>query len=315
MANARLNRGSSPREANLLLLGVLFSLWGHGCLYGLYLLGLPWLSFAHHPTPAELKRAQELRQAQQRQAEPQLLFVQVDPTQVPTEAPKNTKNYSSQNSIAANVDPQTESDTPKIDGTQTHVPKADETPRTKMFPLQPSAPTETKPPEPAKTPSEEKQKPGDLAMAKPPEPKTETPAPRERPHRLAEVQANPIIGERMKQDGGVKRRRMPSFDAVGTKFGEYDARIIAAITQHWYDLVDNQGVSMDRTGKVVLSFHLNYDGSITDMKVVEFNVSELQSYLCQKAITDPAPYDRWPSEMRRTVGADFREVTFTFYYD
>jgi len=31
-------------------------------------------------------------------------------------------------------------------------------------------------------------------------------------------------------------------------------------------------------------------------------------------VLDPAPYGVWPSDMRRMVGANFRDVTFTFYY-
>jgi hypothetical protein len=30
---------------------------------------------------------------------------------------------------------------------------------------------------------------------------------------------------------------------------------------------------------------------------------------------DPAPYARWPSQMRKDVGADFRDLQFTFYFD
>jgi hypothetical protein len=47
---------------------------------------------------------------------------------------------------------------------------------------------------------------------------------------------------------------------------------------------------------------------------VENTVGELLGYVCQKAITDPSPFAPWPSDMRRMVGANFREIAFTFYY-
>jgi hypothetical protein len=39
------------------------------------------------------------------------------------------------------------------------------------------------------------------------------------------------------------------------------------------------------------------------------------SALCAKAVLDPEPYARWPSQMRKDVGADFRDLQFTFYFD
>ena len=97
--------------------------------------------------------------------------------------------------------------------------------------------------------------------------------------------------------------------------GEYDERVVAAIRQHWYDLIDSRAVALDRVGKVVIEFRLNYDGRVTDLVVRESSVGDLLSYLCQSAIMDPAPYEKWPAEMRRMIDAPVREVTFTFYYE
>jgi len=58
-----------------------------------------------------------------------------------------------------------------------------------------------------------------------------------------------------------------------------------------------------------------YDGRITDLKVNGNDVGELLGLLCERAILDPAPYPAWPSDMRRMIGQNFREVTFTFYYN
>ena len=79
-------------------------------------------------------------------------------------------------------------------------------------------------------------------------------------------------------------------------------------------MLDSQKFALDRNGKVTLRFHLNYDGTITDMQIVENTVGDLLGYVCRNAVTDPSPFEPWPSDMRRMVGANFREITFTFYY-
>ena len=251
-----------------------------------------------------------------------LLFVETDPTQAAKDAPKNAKYYSSQNSRAANPDAQIDTDTPKIEGTQTHVPKAETTDKSRSMPLQPSPP-KNQSSEEAK--SKGGQKPGDLAMARvspnPDESRAEndgTPViAHQRPRTLAEArQQSQIPGQKLKQEGGVLRQHVSaSFDAVGTPFGDYDARVIAAIQQRWYDLLDEPAFARDRTGHVVVEFRMNYDGRITDMKVIESDVGDLQSYVCQAAIKDPSPYERWPSDMRRVMSGDSRVVRFTFFYE
>jgi len=251
-----------------------------------------------------------------------LLFVEVDPTQAAKDAPRDAKYYSSQNSRAANPDAQIDTGVPKIEGTQTHVPKAETTQQSRAMPLQPSPPKNSSSEE-AK--SRGGQKPGDLAMARvapnPDENRGENhDAPviaHQRPRTLAEArQQSAIAGQKLKQEGGVLRQHVvASFDAVGTPFGDYDSRVIAAIQQRWYDLLENPAFARDRTGHVVVEFRMSYDGRITDMRVIESDVGDLLSYVCQAAIKDPSPYEHWPSDMRRVMNSDSRVVRFTFFYE
>jgi outer membrane biosynthesis protein TonB len=275
-------------------------------------------SSAKREAIADMLRTQAARARTQPETEPQLVFVQVDPTQATPDAPKNAKYYSSQNSKAANPDPDKDTDTPKIDGTQTHVPKTETVPRANQFPLQPSAPKEK--PQPEKTEEKPSQKPGDLAMLNPALNKpTETPQiQHERPHTLAE--AHQLAGDKMKEDGGVKRSHVSaSLDAVGSPFGEYDERVVAAIQEHWYNLLDSQRFTQGTGGRVVVQFHLNRDGSISNMRVVQSDVGPILTDLCQAAITEPQPYGAWPDAMYRRIktdsGLDYREVNFTFFYE
>ena len=239
------------------------------------------------------------------------MFVETTPSQATTEAPKDAKYYSDKNTRAANKDASADSNMPKIEGTQDKVAKTADTSREKFVPLKPSRPAEPEQPKPSLVP-------GDLALAKPSDMtrKEQRPAAQPRPRTLKEAMARlqKIPGEKMKQKGGVHRPSLlASFDTKATPFGAYDAAFIDAVTARWYDLLDNRDFAQGRSGKVVLEFHLNYDGRITDMRIAENTAGEMLGLICEKAVLDPAPFAPWPSDMRRMAG-DTRSVRFTFYY-
>src|ERR1043165_5602560 len=80
-------------------------------------------------------------QPEERKIEVPLVFVEVTPEQATAEAPKDTKFYSSKNSVAANPKPD-DSAVPKIEGKQTDMVKTEDVPRQKAFPLNPTPPSE-----------------------------------------------------------------------------------------------------------------------------------------------------------------------------
>jgi hypothetical protein len=275
--------------------------WG-GCEVGKQLGVQRWLHLPAwvHSLEAKIQPAQQVVQ----ETEP-LVFVDVNPEQATAEAPKNAKYYSSQNSRAAD---QTKGDKniPQLTGKQTEIAKTEDVTRPNFSKLQPAAP-QANPQREAPRPMLD---PGDLTLAKPEDFQQQQ---QERPRTLQ--QAHRLPGQQMKQEGGVHRQALvPSFDVKATPFGAYDAAFIEAVTQRWYDLLDSRQFARDRSGKVILRFHLNYDGRISDMEVTENTVGDVLGYVCQKAVMDPAPYARWPTDMREMMDADYREITFTFYY-
>jgi hypothetical protein len=239
--------------------------------------------------------------------EPPLEFATVE--QPSTEAPQKAKYYSDKNSRAANPDADRDTGTPKLNGKQTEVPKTEDVPRPNFNKLQP-APK----PQPESQP-ELAMNAGDLVLGKPQNPQPqEQPRPRTLQQARAQ-QANRLPGVQMRQEGGVHRQALvPSLDVQATPFGAYDAAIVEAVSQRWYDLLDSRRFAQDRTGKVTLQFHLNYDGTVTEMEVEENTVGDLLSLVCRNAIEESAPFAAWPSDMRRMVGQNYREITFTFYY-
>lgn len=247
------------------------------------------------------------------------VFVDVSPQQAATEAPKKTEYYSDKNSQAANPDPTISSEAPRIDGKQTDIVKTEDVPKNKTFPLAPSAPQKSKEEQPEQN-AKPKYTPGDLVMAKPETTPKKTPGQdqQDRPRTLKDAMSRPnnrLVGEKMKQEGGVKRRSIvSSLDVTATEFGAYDAAIIAAVQNRWYDLLNSRNYSGEQIGKVTLKFRLNQDGSISQVAFVDSSVDLALGMLCQSAIKDPAPYAPWPSDMRRKIGDNYREVTFTFLY-
>ena len=160
-------------------------------------------------------------------------------------------------------------------------------------------------------------------LNKPPEAKPQEQKPITRPRTLKEAQAQKpaqpnqqqLPSLKMKQDGGVKRKlQWSSLDVKSTAFGDYDLAIVRAVTQRWYDLLDSQRFAEDRTGKVIVYFKLKPDGSISEMKILENTVGELLGYVCEAAVHEVAPFGKWPTDMQRMINANYREISFTFYY-
>lgn len=254
-----------------------------------------------------------------------LVFVDVNPQLAVPEPPKDTKFYSDKNSEASNPIMDRDTGAPKITGKQEEIIKAQDVERSKFDRLQPAVPKaeETREPEVARprTP----QPVGDLVMAKP---ETETrqdkgTAESARPRTVQEARArqsrNQLMGEKMKQEGGVSRLKIdPGFDVKASPLGNYDLVLIQAVEQHWQNLLDEIRFSFDRHGRVVVSFRLHHDGRITNAQILENTVDDRQEgilgLICQKAITDPSPYPRWPPEVRRELAKDYRDCSFAFYY-
>lgn len=324
-------------EFNRLVWAMIFSLALHLVCVGGYHGGkkLGWWDHWQLPRWMQIPLLSELleKKKSEQAAKPPLadiplIFLSVSPDQATPEPPKDAKFYSDKNSIAANPDADKDTDTPKIIGTQTDVPKTQDVPREKeLTTLQPTPPQVQPPPQ-----EHEVQKPkpveppGDLTMAKADQnakpvdqpPKEDKPLNPTRPRTIKEAQARKkqqdLPGEKMQQEGGVQRRReVASLDTKATPWGAYDNAMVEAISQRWYSLLDERSYASDSRGKVVLQFSLHQDGRISDMNVAQCSTSEMLSIICQKAVRDPEPYAPFPTEMRRTMG-EVRKIQFTFYY-
>jgi hypothetical protein len=333
------------RESARVIVALLVSLLVHLVIYSGYYTGnkLGWWQKWHLPVWLQPVAKQFPLQAQIAHDSEPTMFVDV--SHADADAPMKPKYYSNKNSRAANADT-ANADAPKINGRQTDVPKTEDVakpaPKSTSAPaapskpqpksdsaarlanLQPSMPppspkamTRSETPEPPKTPGEtDSPKPNTNAPA-PQTVAASAPAepPRPRTLKQALAQQQQIPGVQMHQAGGVAKRALwSSLDAKATPFGDYDAAIIEAVSQRWYDLLDNHRYAQDRSGKVMLRFKLKPDGSIIEMQTLDNTVGQMLGYLCQEAIEEAAPFAKWPPDMSRMIGANYRDITFTFYY-
>ena len=232
-----------------------------------------------------------------------------------TEAPQTPKFISNKNSIAADDSQNKNSQNPKLNGRQTDAPKTEDEIRA-LIAKEQAAEAQQQQASAAKGKGESKpaQSEGDLTLGKPdtaPQPQ-EQPRPRTLNEAYKQLAAR-FPGMTMKEEGGAQRKARPAFDVKVTGFGDYDERFIETVSQNWWNLLDSQRFAMDRTGKVVLLFRLNYDGTISDVRVGENDVGYLLGYVCEKAVLDGAPYERWTEDMRLKLG-DYADVQFTFDY-
>jgi outer membrane biosynthesis protein TonB len=290
------------RETRRLALLLALSLALHLLVWGGYEAGKKFAVWRWMPQLAWLQPAPKIPPVQR--SEP-AFYINVTPEQATTEPPPDAKYYSSKNSRAANLDANRDANVPKLNGTQTDVPKTETVTKPDFNKLQPAPrPANSEPPQPTPTVA-----PGDLSLGKPQE------RPRTVQQALAQMQQHRLPGQEMKQDGGVQRHAItPSFDAKATLFGDYDAALVDAVQQYWDDELYKINYGGSQTGKVIVQFHLNYDGRISDVKILSTTVGQTMTLMCETAVLDPAPYAAWPKDMRQLIGQNYREMTFTFYY-
>lgn len=271
-----------------------FSLAAHLVAFGGYEFSkefnlFPWLRLLAH--------VKQLPPQIQQEAPVEFAMVE-NPTAV---APKNAKYYGAQNSVAGDQSHGNQNEV-ELKGTQTEIPKTESAPRTDFDRLQPQAPAQE---------SQPATEPGDLILAKPQKPQTQqTPS---HPQKLSQVEHMP--GSQMQQNGGVHRVALePSLDVKATPFGGYDQQVFDAIQQYWNDELDKINYDGSGKGRVVLRFHLHFDGHVSDMEVLNTSEDEMMTMMCRLAVETPAPYGTWTEDMRHIFGAE-RIITITFLYE
>jgi hypothetical protein len=94
----------------------------------------------------------------------------------------------------------------------------------------------------------------------------------------------------------------------------YDQRLVWGIQTHWAAVLAKSGLASTQPEKVVVTFRLQDDGTITELKVIEGEEYHVASLCARRTIKQLAPFPSWPDEMKQLVKSRYRDVRFTFSY-
>jgi hypothetical protein len=97
--------------------------------------------------------------------------------------------------------------------------------------------------------------------------------------------------------------------------GKYNIQIIEAVQNRWCDLLERRDYAGQPKGSALLTFHLDADGSVSNVCIITNTVNLALAKLAESAIEDVAPFPKWPDEMRSEAGGDVLKVSLDFHYD
>ena len=124
-----------------------------------------------------------------------------------------------------------------------------------------------------------------------------------------------IVGEKMKQDGGVQRRGIASFNAERGPMGDYGSRMWAAVQERWFATLEAQKFAGEFRGKVIIDFKLHPDGAVTEVTVKnEGSDDAIYSMYCVASIQLSASFGLWSNEMKTTYGLKPIDCECVFWY-
>jgi hypothetical protein len=93
---------------------------------------------------------------------------------------------------------------------------------------------------------------------------------------------------------------------------KYDVALRERVSDHWHTALEIFSTTPQK-GAATLKFHLLPDGRVTTLEVVRTTGDNAFTLLCQKAIHDSVPFEKWPPLMH-VLYKDYREITFEFNY-
>ena len=296
-------------EGERILLALAISILIHALIWGGYELNRDY----HWTARLPLMSAKRVQVRQVQRLEQPLEFVMVNTPS--TEAPANPKYISNKNSVAADNSQKKSEESPQLDGRQADMPMTEDQIRAQIAKAQAAAAPQQASQSQGNSESKPAQSSGDMTLGKP----DDAPKPQQQPRPRTLREAYQQMAARfpsmtMKEEGGSQQKaRIPSFDVKVTGFGDYDERFVETVSQNWWNLLDSHQFAEDRTGKVVLLFRLNYDGSVSQVRFGENTAGDLLGYFCEKALLDGAPYEHWTEDMRLKLGS-YADIQFTFEY-
>ena len=124
-----------------------------------------------------------------------------------------------------------------------------------------------------------------------------------------------LVGQQMKQDGGVERRGIASVSVQRGPMGDYGARMWAAVQERWYATLEAQKFAGEFRGKIVIQFKLHPDGNVSEVDVKNQGVDDgIYAMYSIAAIQLSASFGPWSNEMRTAYGPKPIDCQCVFWY-
>ncbi len=134
------------------------------------------------------------------------------------------------------------------------------------------------------------------------------PKPRIRPRLAPELTTGPL----MRSKGSASRHGSVAIDATFSEFGEYEQQFYAAIQSGWYQEIE-YFQPIDTATRVLVSFTIHQDGSITGLNATNSTASDIGTFICEEAISKRSPFRAWTKEMIEVFGIK-RDLNIVFHY-
>lgn len=239
---------------------------------------------------------------------PKLRFAETNPA-ANQAVPKATPFTSSRNQTAAQPVPEkkpTNSPLPKSAGTSEQIRLAQGKPRSidqsEAVPVAQPSISMASPVKAAPPPG-----PGKTAAKASPAPVAANP---DRPRASA---PSGTYGLLLRRPVGVSRAGTIAIDARFSNYGDYTQRMMEAIQSSWWSIIERSRFEGVSRGRVIVSFRLHRDGTVTDAQVLGSEVTRVMTLACKDAVMAPAPYDIWRADMVAMYG-ESDTVTINFHY-
>jgi hypothetical protein len=136
---------------------------------------------------------------------------------------------------------------------------------------------------------------------------SQRPLPAPRP-RVVRTPPGPV----QRQEPGVSQTGYIGIDARFSQFGEYQTRMVEAVSQRWHALCSSRAYGEHGT-HVRLRFILTRDGNVRSMETLETTAQSVGALLCRTAIEQGQSFGPWTEEMVSELGVE-DVIVFNFYY-
>ena len=104
-----------------------------------------------------------------------------------------------------------------------------------------------------------------------------------------------------------------AYNAKWSSYGEYLQKFIESVDVQWQRIVEQSNVYPVAGTKVVVKFHINSKGEITEVEPKSTG-GHAAIASCVSAIVFRKSYGVWPDDMVAVLG-ESQEITFTFFYN